>query len=328
MADKTLISWSEATWNPITGCSMVSPGCTHCYAMTLAGTRLKNHPSRKGLTRQTADGPVWTGEVRFNKKWLDQPLRWKKPRQIFVCAHGDLFHEDVPDEWIDRVFAVMMLAHQHTFQVLTKRAARMRRFLTEPSFWDRLRNTTERLVIEEGFSVTSPFRWPIPNVWLGVSVEDQKRAGERIPSLLDTPAAVRWISAEPLLGPVDIEAYLSLERFFNETLDWVVAGGESGPGSRPMHPDWARSIRDQCLQAGVPFHFKQWGSWAFADGESHYAPDVPLNWKSYPERYACLSPNNLRQSGYGLWGAEFMARVGKKKAGRILDGRTWDEYPS
>jgi protein gp37 len=130
MADSTKIEWTDATWNPITGCSVVSPGCTNCYAMRLAGTRLAHHESRAGLTRDTKAGPVWTGEVRFNEQWIDQPLRWRKPRLIFVCAHGDLFAEGVPDEWIDRVFAVMALAPQHTFQVLTKRSARMREYMS------------------------------------------------------------------------------------------------------------------------------------------------------------------------------------------------------
>ena len=125
MAQDSKIEWTDATWNPITGCSVVSPGCTNCYAMGLAGTRLKNLPSRIGLTRESKAGPVWNGQVRLNAEWLDQPLRWKRPRKIFVCAHGDLFAEAVPDEWIDRVFAVMALAPQHTFQVLTKRSAPM-----------------------------------------------------------------------------------------------------------------------------------------------------------------------------------------------------------
>ena len=130
MADHTKIEWTDATWNPITGCSIVDAGCTNCYAMHLAGTRLKHHPSRAGLTRETGGRPKWTGEVRCNREWLDQPLRWRRPRMIFVCAHGDLFHESVPDDWIDQVFAVMALAPQHTFQVLTKRADRMHRYMT------------------------------------------------------------------------------------------------------------------------------------------------------------------------------------------------------
>jgi protein gp37 len=238
MSDGTAIQWTEATWNPITGCSVVSPGCTNCYAMKLAGTRLKHHPSRAGLTRDTKAGPVWTGEVRFNKDWLVQPLNWQRPRMIFVVAHGDLFHGNVPDDWLDRIFVTMFLAEQHTFQVLTKRPERARAYLSDPAT---LRRLADRLVEQPP--------WPLPNVWLGTSVEDQQRADERIPVLLDTPAAVRWLSCEPLLGPVNLLNAMSI--------DWVVAGGESGPGARPMDEGWARSLRDQCTAAGVPFFCKQ-----------------------------------------------------------------------
>ena len=315
MADHTHIEWTDATWNPITGCSVTSPGCTNCYAMKLAGTRLAHHPSRAGLTRDTKAGPVWTGEVRLNEQWLTQPLRWKRSRRVFVCAHADLFHESVPDEWIDRVFAVMALAPQHTFQVLTKRSARMREYLT--SRWAHAgydMNVSNRIA---GVAAETDSRrwaalgrilpnWPLPNVWLGVSVEDQERADERILDLLATPAAVRWISAEPLLGPVDlrwiaepddekdgvIDALLGCnwidsqcgEEFrparpghqdrimrrwvcspeadilANRKLDWVVAGGESGPqarGSTEMVETAMRLLRDQCRAAGVAFFGKQ-----------------------------------------------------------------------
>ncbi len=274
MADKTKIEWTDATWNPITGCSVVSPGCTNCYAMALAGTRLKNHESRKGLTKQVNGNHVWTGEVRFNAQWLDQPLRWTKPRMIFVCAHGDLFAEGVPDEWIDQIFAVMALAPQHTFQVLTKRPERMREYFRDQQ--------ARSEAIDRQMNAIAPEHWckreledyapdglPLPNVWLGTSVEDQKRADERIPILLDTPAAIRWISAEPLLGPVDLKGWChaawdgDIRRARPAPrIQWVVAGGESGPDARPMHPDWARGLRDQCAATGVPFLFKQWGGWA------------------------------------------------------------------
>lgn len=209
MADHTHIEWTDATWNPITGCSVISPGCTNCYAMRLAGTRLKDHPSRRGLTQHTKAGPVWTGEVRFNEGWLDQPLRWKKPRRIFVCAHGDLFHEDVPDAWIDQVFARMALSRRHTYQVLTKRAARMRAYLTEagPRVWAIA--TRNPVLSTPGMQWNGLEHWPLPNVWLGVSAEDQPRADERIPELLATPAAVRWVSIEPMVGPVDLRPWLS-----------------------------------------------------------------------------------------------------------------------
>lgn len=261
MADHSLIEWTDATWNPITGCSVVSAGCTNCYAMRLAGTRLQHHPSRTGLTVDTKAGPVWSGEVRLNEQWLDQPLRWKRPRKIFVCAHGDLFAENVPDEWIDRVFAVMALAPQHIFQVLTKRAARMRAWFAD----DAGRRSGIRKVYDSGlFPHGGLPEWPLPNVWLGVSAEDQKRADERIPALLETPAAIRFVSAEPLLGPINIRDAMWADNDrpasnLSAELHWIIVGGESGGGARVMHEDWVRSIRDQCATTGTPFFFKQWG---------------------------------------------------------------------
>lgn len=305
-----------ATWNPITGCSVVSPGCANCYAMRLAGTRLGHHKSRAGLTRDTKAGPVWTGDVRLNEQWLAQPLRWKPPRRIFVCAHGDLFHANVPDDWIDMVFAVIELAPQHTFQILTKRAARMRAY---------------------AHSRREDTPWPHPNVWLGVSVEDQRRADKRIPHLLATPAAVRWVSAEPLLGPLDLTRVTPHEgdtRRINALtgavwypgcgssasqtlagarLDWIVAGGESGPGARPMHPAWARSLRDQCKAAGVPFHFKQHGAWVEHESPTHWLGEA----------------GTLREVGQGVWASDIGVRmVGKAAAGRLLDGREHNGMPT
>ena len=344
MADGTAIEWTDATWNPITGCSVVSPGCTNCYAMRLAGTRLRHDPSRAGLTRATRAGPVWTGAVRFNERWLDQPLRWSRPRRIFVCAHGDLFHEAVPDEWIDRIFRVMSTAPRHTFQVLTKRAERMRRYLSDPTVHGRIR-----------YDARPP--WPLPNVWLGVSVEDQRRADERIPILLDTPAAVRWASAEPLLGPIDLtrisfrryeelfeincfsdEAWVSQppdqglepgERFhrgpaLGASVNWVVAGGESGPGARPMHPDWARSLRDQCAAADVPFLFKQWGEWAEGSDFSADAKVVTADGRIVDFNDRALADADRAER---VVAPTLMRRVGKKAAGRRLDGVIHDAWP-
>lgn len=332
MSDNSSIEWTDATWNPVTGCSVVSPGCTNCYAMGLAGTRLRNHPSRAGLTIDTKAGPIWNGEVRLNEQWLTQPLKWKRPRTIFVCAHGDLFHESVPDEWIDRVFAVMALAPQHTFQVLTKRAKRMREYISaNPGFRirDAMQSIRRQSVIE--------MSWPLPNVWLGVSAEDQKRADERVPELLATPAAVRFVSAEPLLGPIHFgylgwpnkesakrTGYNALAGFFYENgeitdrlprLDWIIVGGESGPSARPMHPDWPRAIRDQCAAVGVAFFFKQWGEWsALPPGEGEWPTDA-------------RTMIRLCKDGTKFKDGWPMQRVGKKFAGRILDGCTHDEMP-
>ena len=251
MADKTGIEWTDATWNPVTGCAKVSAGCKHCYAERNWG-RLQHLPAYAG--RAFTD-------VATHADRLLQPLSWKRPRRIFVNSMSDLFHQDIHDDFIGMVFRTMARAPQHTFQVLTKRAERMQRLLTHPKM--------------RGFVGDAP--WPLPNVWIGVSVEDQATADKRIPLLLDTPAAVRWISAEPLLGPMSLtKEYLSMKcggaypfrslgdehrTKLIDLLDWVVVGGESGPKARPMHPAWARSLRDQCAAAAVPFLFKQWGEW-------------------------------------------------------------------
>lgn len=375
MADHTKIEWTDATWNPITGCSVATPGCTNCYAMKLAGTRMKHHPSRAKLTIDTKAGPAWNGEVRFNEEWLTQPLNWKKPRRIFVCAHADLFHESVPDAWIDRVFAVMALAPQHTFQVLTKRSKRMLDYITEhgSGFGDTI-SVLERVadqagrMMEEGDNAADCVLgdpWPLPNVWLGVSVEDQKRADERIPDLLATPAAVRWISAEPLLGPLDL-TQLPFEKScdckdhsptFNSLdasvycagccegaealdigrLDWVVVGGESGPKARPSHPDWLRSLRDQCAAAGVPFFFKQWGEFREYDtGSPEVIPIIDGTDEADDMVDLAINPSWISRDGVHALTRDHLSmhvpsrmieRIGKKAAGRLLDGVEHNGYP-
>lgn len=350
MADKTGIEWTDATWNPIAGCSLVSPGCTNCYAMGIAdrfkhayaGRRWAGAPA-EAITRRTNGAAVWTGQVTLAPDHiLAQPLRWRKPRKIFVNSMGDLFHEDIPDEWIDRVFAVMALAPQHTFQVLTKRSARMRDYLgTRAGDWSTvwpdanppgtlpISRFEQRLAMRPDSILRPPF--PLPNVWLGVSTEDQRRADERIPDLLATPAAVRFASAEPLLGPINFRRiqvaggwYDALfgwrdvkEPFpgIDETLDLVIVGGESGPRARPMHPDWARGLRRQCAAAGVPFFFKQWGEFSDAGLSSERwllrrdGSHLPM---PSPEGIGFHPPTDD--------GACFVYRVGKRAAGRLLDG--------
>lgn len=294
MSDGTGIEWSNATWNPVTGCTKVSPGCDHCYAETLAerfrGT--PGHHYERGF------------DLTLRPERLDQPLRWRRPRRIFVNSMSDLFHDDIPDEYIARVFAVMARARQHTFQVLTKRHGRMRSLLDADGL--RLLWATRDEDTAEALTATL---WPLPNVWLGVSVEDQRWADIRIPALLDTSAAVRWISAEPLLGPIQLRpewivpelmAFGGNGAVLFPRLAWVVVGGESGSGARPMRPDWARSLRDQCHAAGTAFFFKQWGEFAPARNDEAW------------------------QVGTEFWP---VWRYGKKRAGRELDGRTWDEYP-
>ena len=314
MGDKSKIEWCDATWNPVTGCTKISQGCKNCYAEGVA--------NRFWGDRKFTD-------VQCHEDRLDQPLRWKRPRRIFVNSMSDLFHLDVPDEFIDKVFGVMVLAKQHTFMILTKRPERMHEVI-----W-RLFPTAY-----------------LKNVWLGVSVENQDTADERIPLLLRTPAAVRFVSCEPLLGPVDLSPWIKPRSFDDliqldkwnrkaadeskevfglnertiavdgkpykgrfldpEKLDWVIVGGESGPHARPMHPDWVRSIRDQCVDAGTSFFFKQWGE---------FIPNV-FGDKSIPENTNFEKPHELIDGGVA------MCRVGKKAAGRMLDGKEWDQFPA
>ena len=296
MSDNSHIEWTDATWNPVTGCTKVSPGCDHCYA-----ERVTERFHGKGSF----------AKVTLHPGRLDQPLRWRRPRRVFVNSMSDLFHQDVPDELIVKAFAVMTLAPQHTFQVLTKRHGRMRSLLSG----DFSGQITRTLLDDPQFArlgrwpvPSGGVSWPLPNVWLGVSVENQQWADIRIPELLHTPAAVRFLSCEPLLGPVNIPSQSFLRR-----LDWVIVGGESGPNARPMHPQWARDLRDQCQAAGVPFFFKQWGEWA------------PTGWRGVgyrDDKHMYVGP---ALDAVGL--REEIARVGKKAAGRELDGRTWDEFP-
>lgn len=402
MSDGTHIEWTDATVNAINGCTVLSPGCTNCYAMRLAGTRLRDHPSRKGLTRDSKAGPVWNGTVRLNESALLQPLRWKRPRRIFWNAHGDIFHPAVPDAWIDRCFAIMALTPHHIHQVLTKRSDRMRAYLSNGAANGRIARVIIDWLVDGTISkglrhcATWPVRsigdiddptditvdMPLPNVWLGVSVEDQTRALERIPDLLATPAAVRWLSCEPLLGPIyltdiadggstvlDPECWgdcdcsslfgpdpgcrrLGGDGTLTRKIDWVVVGGESGPGARPMHPAWARDLRDQCAAAHVPFFFKQWGDWApvcaMSDIDTDHLYHKPrhvdasrrckvdqlvmqASGRIFPldEWSRCSGENPIIGDFAFLAGTGAMThmRIGKRAAGRLLDGVQHDGMP-
>ncbi len=214
MSDHSSIEWTQATWNPVTGCSKVSPGCAHCYAETFAERfrGVPGHPYEQGF-----DLKLWPGR-------LELPLKWKRPRLIFVNSMSDLFHEDVPDSYVRSVFDIMAKASWHTFQVLTKRPERTR-------------------------SIANQLLWPA-NVWMGTSVENQ-RWTTRIDELRRVPAATRFLSCEPLLGPLRLDL---------TDIHWVIVGGESGPRARRMQPEWAEEIRDQCVRQSVPFFFKQWGA--------------------------------------------------------------------
>lgn len=268
MADGTGIEWTDATWNPIRGCSRVSEGCRNCYAESVAARFSGPGLPYEGLARRTASGEArWTGVAKMVPKMLDQPMRWQKPRRIFVNSMSDLFHESLDFRDIAAIFGVMALAERHTFQVLTKRPARMVEWFQWASRVDIITEMSEALSAELGDGFASlAYRasagWPLPNVWLGVSVEDQAAADERIPLLMKTPAAIRFLSCEPLLGPVDFRTVPGFNRVALDLSNfWVIVGGESGPGARPMRPSWVHQIRYLCSNAGVPFFFKQWGEY-------------------------------------------------------------------
>ncbi len=248
MAGSSDIEWTEATWNPIAGCKIVSPGCTNCYAMRMAA-RLQAMDMKKyaGTTRKSGTRHVWTGRVNIDAASLAAPLDWKKPQRIFVNSMSDLFQEAVAENFILRVWQVIEQAHWHTFQILTKRPERMLELLTRPAFAT------------------------LPNVWLGTSIESEDYL-DRIDVLRQVPASVRFISFEPLVGPI-VEPDM-------RGIHWAIVGGESGPRARPMEAWWVEALRDSCKDQGVAFFFKQWGG------------------------------------------------TRKKKSGRLLDGRVWEDYPS
>ena len=317
MGTHTEISWCDSSWNPLRGCSRVSEGCRNCYAEKMAARFVGIGQPYEGLT----NNGHWTGKVELVEKHLLDPLKWgpvyegihcgvgtlkekknrdgsitvtrERPRRIFVNSMSDLFHENVSDEWIDRVFAIMALCPQHIFQILTKRPQRMLDYLSQTE--------GRRVVIPQagprstGGSVwTHSASWPLPNVWLGVSVENQKAADERIPLLLHTPAAIRFLSCEPILEEVCIERIPRRENYYEgkEPLYWhplkeginqVIVGGESGHGSRPMDPAWARSLRDQCKEAaGVSFFMKQGSAANWKDFKNFDALPEDLQIREFP----------------------------------------------
>jgi len=333
MAGTSNIEWTDATWNPVVGCSIVSPGCTNCYAMRMAARieAMDSSSHYAGTTKKVNGNAVWTGKVALAPDHiLTAPLRWKKPRKIFVNSMGDLFHESIPDEWIDRVFAVMALCLQHTFQVLTKRAERMREYFVKLGNDDKACEGIGRwhgetapifgdLVSDDEWEAALSLDMPLENVWLGVSAERQQEADERIPHLLATPAAVRFVSLEPLLGPIDLrniplrwmhfgrgmvdvlegkegarEGYPSdysktewcsaVEVVSAPHLNWVIVGGESGPGARPMDLDWARNLVAQCRNAGIACFVKQIGAKPMLHGFKGFpVTGKGIDWSEWPE---------------------------------------------
>jgi len=330
------IEWTNETWNPLIGCSKVSAGCKNCYAIQTAWIRMQNPKMAEryaGVVEKTPGGALnWTGKVNVVREALEKPLRKKKPTMYFVNSMSDLFHESVTFEVIDQIFAIMGRCQHHTFQVLTKRPARMLEYYNSNPY-QRILNASYALKLPEwlslGAGIDNPAihgNWGWKHVWLGVSVENQQTANERIPLLLQVPAAVHFLSCEPLIGPLEIENELSSQYYINPSdkdyikIDWVIAGGESGKGSRPMHPDWARSLRDQCQMTRVAFFFKQVGDW------------LPIDKPHDQNTILSLAKNeqwlNLA-GGQGFHGESVyrMRKVGKAKAGRLLEGQEWNEFP-
>jgi len=338
------IEWTEKTWNPTVGCTEVSPGCTNCYAAKMAW-RLQHMPNQTvskdyaGTVKKLDNGKlVWTGKVNMLQHRLREVIHNKKPTVYFVDSMSDLFHKDVPLYYIDQVYATMAIAHWHTFQILTKRPDRMLAWYNhKDTAWanegmqgdERIRFQTYHTYGKQKQISPDKWHWPLKNVWIGTSVENQKAADERIPFLLQVPAAVRFLSCEPLLGPVSIDfvsIYEALDPRHGRIpsilggINWVIVGGESGSGARPMHPDWARALQHQCQEAGVAFFFKQWGNW------------LPIDMPHNQETIAPLKKNEqwLNQAGgQGFHGEAVyrMRNVGKHDAGRLLDGKEYNELP-
>lgn len=311
---KTSIQWTEATWNPTVGCSLMSPGCTNCYAMKMAGRieQMGGKAGRKytGLTKNVNGNAVWTGIVRLDQAALELPRKWRKPKLIFVNSMSDLFHPALSWSDIDQVFAVMSLCGQHVFQVLTKRPDRMRDYLSDPATRARVESRADKL----GAKLRS---WPLSNVWCGTSIEDQTRANDRLSILLSAPAAVRFVSIEPLLGAVDLRHAVVAGGLPPEQihgLHWVIVGGESGHKARPMHPDWARSLRDEAVALGIRLFYKQAGQWG------QHNPGGK-------RRSIGLMPNGLRVDT-GTPGSVTLWNLGKKLAGDVLDRQVWHEFPA
>jgi len=308
MSEKSAIGWLKdahgnfgSSWNPVTGCTKKSPGCANCYMF-------REYPklAKRGVKGYAGGTP---DQVRCWPERMNDPLKWRRPRRIFVCSMSDLFHEHVPDDFVHRVLLVCVLAVRegHTIIILTKRAERMATF--SPYMLETFHD----------------LHCPQERLWWGVSVERQKEADERIPILLqmNVGRGRRVVSYEPALGPADFTPYLTIapwdcpKDFPHDRcgIDWVIAGGESGPNARPSHPDWFRSVRDQCQAAGVPFFFKQWGEWAyglgFGGGNGKIWDDVGGD-----------------ESKLHVWDDHvIMSRIGRRRAGRLLDGREWNEYP-
>jgi len=335
------IEWTESTWNPVTGCSKISTGCKNCYAERMS----KRLAGRFGYPK---DNPF---RVTLHEDKLEEPLKIKKPTMFFVCSMGDLFHEDVSFNAIQRVWATMQApaCHKHTFQILTKRPERMLEYYK----WNESQPSKMKMAVE----------FQRPNIWLGVTCENQEMADKRIPTLLEIPAAKRFVSIEPMLGPVDVilaegdiacvicatqwhyddsrecpgcgsdDPYQQVScndpyKSTDSELDWVICGGETGPGARPMHPDWVKNLRDQCQEANVPFFFKQWGEWVPTDMLDINKDGKLLTEISNSKHTTWLMPDGSTSIDFfEEEDSVLIGKVGKKRAGRKLDGKECNEMP-
>jgi len=361
---KTKIEWADMTINPVVGCSKCSPGCDHCYAERIAA-RLAKNPLTEDYYARVVDANGWTGKINNALHWGARNMPHRVPgksKRVFVGSMTDLFHPNVGEERLDTIFASILFdaiisnGHGHSYLLLTKRADRMREYFAPGpeamlrrwgeagDGWLHLEDGDEMFSgYAEGQTIPLPghekhpmmrheFLWPLPNVWLGVTVCNQVEADAKIPILLDTPAAKRFVSVEPMLGPVNLVRYLLAEEQtyqgddasgfidYEPLLHWVICGGETGPGARPLHPEWVRSLRYQCDDDGVSFFFKGWGEWtpAYLQSDGGYKvnsdADIPHGFEA--ERHVFAETPDIR-----------MYKVGKKRAGRLLDGLDWTEIP-
>lgn len=300
----TSIEWADKVWNPVVGCTRVSAGCDNCYAVKMTKRlAVMNDKSRVKYAGLVNIGKGhFNGTVRTCEDDLTKPMRWHKPARVFVNSMSDLFHKDVPFEFVDKVMAVVAISPHHTFQVLTKRPERMAEYFQHHCSPERVAAAAAELLygrletMKRDFLTAwdGRFALPLPNLWLGTSVENQEQAEKRIPDLLNVPAAVRFLSCEPLIGPVDLGMdspelgwvnFLKPPKLNGERMpgiDWVICGGESGPNARPMHPDWARSLRDQCVAAVVPFFFKQGSQANWSDFKDFDKFPADLQHREFP----------------------------------------------
>ncbi|MFA6400904.1 MAG: phage Gp37/Gp68 family protein [Salinivirgaceae bacterium] len=338
----TKIEWTNETWNPIIGCSPVSPGCKNCYAEKMA-FRLGSMKLERCISALNYSVVVnwktkkWNGKTQFVSQAIEKPLSWRKPRMIFVCSMGDLFHESVPFEWIDKVMAVIACTPQHTYQILTKRPHRMAEYFNQGK--EMLIARWEDAVYELGLcdknddpdaaachvNNRADREWPLKNIWLGVTAENQEMVNKRVPFLLNIPAAIRFVSVEPMLGAVDLSIYMATgwtEPPYDDIINWVICGGESGINARPVNHNWVENLKNQCNKYETCLFFKQWGEWIPVN-------EVPKSWGNQADLKGTHRwVNEIDGKDTGTRPGHMTIRVGKKKAGCTLNGKEYKQFPN